>query len=80
MEPQEAVDWMVDIEVVSPEKPYIRDVPLTEMQRWRSMQKARGWLIQQAGVILKLGWKQPRVAKAHTLYTFFFLEQFSVTV
>jgi hypothetical protein len=42
MEPQEAVDWMVDIEVVSPEKPYIRDVTLTEMQRWRSMQKARG--------------------------------------
>jgi hypothetical protein len=35
------------------------------------MQKARGLSVQHAGVILKSGWKQPRVAKAHTFYTFF---------
>ena len=41
--------------VVRPEKPYVRDVPLTETQRRRSMQTARGLLIHHAGVVLKLG-------------------------
>jgi hypothetical protein len=63
---------------VRPKKPYIWDVPLTEMQRWRSMQNGSGLLIQHAGVILKSGQKRSRAAKAHTFYTF--LEQFSVTV
>jgi hypothetical protein len=44
-------------ESVRPEKPYVRDVPLTEMQKWRSMQNTGGLLIQYAGVILKSGWK-----------------------
>ena len=42
-------------EIVKPEKPYVRDVPLIETQRQRSMQNARGLLIQHAGVVLKSG-------------------------
>ena len=43
------------VPAVRPEKPYVQDVPLTEMQRRRSRQKARGLLIQHAGVVLKSG-------------------------
>jgi hypothetical protein len=45
---------------VRTKEPYIQDIPLTETQRPRLMQQARGFLIPHAEVILKMGQRQPR--------------------